>query len=386
MGQAINPYQSASAVHDDRTRLTFDSIIEPRDYAELLPHRDREVILVRTLVGLLMFVSLLIAVGITVGLALRGWDNVVVPAMVLSVLIFLGASIFAWYFRTSQRAYRQLKRHPDLLSIARGELSELGISFHDGTRQHWFGPQYLVNAVVSNDGVRVYVDQNAYRYLALTSRMFDGYNADVAERLRLQWCSASSHATDPATPVGIESWMALNPTSVDAIEFVGTVTITQSLRTPANRKAAIIESVSVAMLIAMGVFANGVHQPWLGISFIGYSLFVLYFNVRRWWNYFRGNEVQSWWQRGWVSPREIAILIHNRGVRYLLDEVATYSDYGKLILFTTRNSTTSYLLREHVTSDTQWIELCALIARHNGDEATPSQSTVRAIGSSSSNV
>ncbi len=367
MDQAINPYQSASAVHDDRTRLTFDSIIEPRDYAELLPNRDREVILLRTLVGLLMVVSLLIATGITLGLALRGWDNDMVPALVLSVLMFLGAGVFAWYFRTSQRAHRQLKQHPDLLGIARGELTELGISFHDGTRQHWFGPQYLVNVVVSNYGVRVYVDQNAYRYLALTSRMFDGYSSEVAERLRLQWCSSSSHATDSATPVGVESWMELNPVPDDAIEFVGTVTMTHSLRTPANRKAAIIQSVSVAVLIFMGVLANAVHQPGLGYLLTGYSLFVLYYNVRRWWNYYRGNEVQSWWQRGWVSPREIAILIHNRGVRYLLDEVANYAEYGRLMLFTTRNGTTNYLLREQVTSDREWSELSSLIAKKSGD-------------------
>ncbi|WP_404310776.1 hypothetical protein [Neorhodopirellula lusitana] len=364
---SVNPYQAASPVIDDRQNLAFDSVIESSDYAALLPHRDLEAILIKILFGLLVFMSVVFAAMIIMALVLRGWHESLIPVAILTVVMMTGTAYLVRYTRAGQRSRGKLKHNPDLLSVARGELTELGIAFYDGTRQHWFGPQYLVNTVVSDVGVRVYVDQNPYRYLALTSRMFDSYSVKVAERLRQHWCDQAAHATDPGVPAGLDAWTALNPMPEDAIAFVGTVTMTQPMRTPEVRKIAIIESISILGMILIGVICNGADLFWFGYAAIAYALFALYFNAKRWWQYFHGTSVNAWNQRGWISLSELAILMGSRGVRMPLREVGNYVDHGSTLEIATSEGGTFFIARDHVASDADWTQMvhgCRAIVKH----------------------
>jgi hypothetical protein len=202
-------------------------------------------------------------------------------------------------------------------------------------------------------------DRDPDRYLALTARMFDGYNADVAQRLKQRWCALAATATTPGVPAGLEAWTTLNPAPPDAIEFVGTVTSTETMQTPEVQKIAIHESLVIVIGILLLVFPNQFNMWWLKYSIVFAIVpFLLYANVKRWWQYFRAcNSVTTWNQRGWISPLEFAILKDSRGVRISLGEVDNYVDHDSYLEITTLAGSTYFIARDQVASDADWTQV-----------------------------
>lgn len=359
----INPYSPPPiADDDDRTRLAFDAVIEERDYLELLPRRDSEAFLSAVLLGLLAFSTLLMLTVIAVGLKLHGWNDALIPVVVVAV-IFLSGTVFVFRFaRPVRRARRTLKRNPDLLGIVRGQVTESGLAFYDGALQYWLGPQRLLASSASAAGFRIPLDEKPYRYLALTPRMFDQYNEQVASRLKNVWHQSSAAATDQSHPAGLDLWQELNPMPDDAVSFSGTATLQYPMRTPQLRQTAFIEFAASISAIFVGVFwsdsIEGIDKyvPMV-IGVLG-----LVFSAYHWKQYFFDTTTQTWNQRGWISPRELAVVRGCVGVRISLNEIAQVTDHGGLVSLASESGDTYYLYRDQFQNDGAWTQTLRYVA------------------------
>ncbi|OYP36418.1 hypothetical protein [Rhodopirellula sp. MGV] len=351
----INPYASTLFVGDDRTELSFDGEIEAADYIRFSNRRNFERSLCLTLAVLLGTLSAFIVVAMIAGMILRGWDPTFVTVAILAIV--LGGAAF-WVYRyfvnQTQRSKRLLKRYPDLLGVARGSINADGLTFDDGVRQHWFSPTFLQKAYASAIGIKVPLDVNPYRFLALTDRLFDGYDETVAVRIKQLWSDQSAEVN--AAEVNAALWQRLHPAPTDAITFAGEVTVKQSQRIREVLVAAWTNSIGgIGMVVA--ALVSGAFNTWGNVFFFSVGSFVLISAVISWRQYFFGSSTQTWRQSGWISPTELAVMWGPAGVRMSLNEVTVSTEYEQLLIFTNQTGATYYLAPDHLANQLDWQRL-----------------------------
>ena len=370
LNQPINPYQTPVAAlgEADAQSLTFAGEINAEDYAALVPRGNFESVLYKVLCALLALLSMVFTLVIVAGFIVHGVAESETPvgAIVITILMGIVACLVWRHNKPVQRARRALKRHPDLLSQAYGRLTESGLAFHDGTLQHWFGPQHLLRVTCSDNGVRIPVDLDPSRFIALTSRLFDQYSQTAMQRLLAHWRLSAKSVASPEEIVGLDLWHELAPMPQDGVAFQGTLTLQQPMRTPLNRQAAVIVSISTILLFPMGVFGGDVFGGdvfayWARCGFIATGILSIPFCLRTWWQYFRGTTVVSWHQRGWISPSELAILRGSHGCRMstaqFTDPASGHVDHGEIVELIAPSTARYFLARDHVSDDQQWTQI-----------------------------
>ena len=166
----INPYEPThpATLDGELVSLRFDGVIERADYQRMLPRGEQEwwlCLVLAVLLGIciLVFGPASVVLAISKGQPLVGLGLVAFWTLMLAGLWFLKRRVSA-----SDRATRYLKLYPDVLGTAQGEFTAGGLAFHDGVHTYWFGPQHLLRTAICADGMRVYVDASAHRYLALS--------------------------------------------------------------------------------------------------------------------------------------------------------------------------------------------------------------------------
>lgn len=340
--------------------LRFDGVIERDDYQRLLPRGEREMWLCLVLAVLLGFCILLcgpvsVLFAMSEGKLLVGMGLIAFWTLMLAALWFLKLRINA-----GDRATRYLKLYPDVLGTAQGEFTADGLAFHDGVHTYWFGPQHLLRTAVSADGMRVQVDARPYRYLALSARLFNGFNVDSANQLKSHWRVLAAPPSVADDPQGVELWNQISQPPTEAIPFRGSATAVIPLRTPNFRNKALIESSSLLLVATILIFArdySGSWIYWVGVLVVSYGLIT---NTLNWWNYFKRTQQQSWYQLGWVSPQELAICTGNAGVRMPLSETVQKTNDQDQVLLTMRSGQSYCILREMVDTDALWQRLCSI--------------------------
>ncbi|TWU01336.1 hypothetical protein [Stieleria varia] len=355
-----NPYAAPDVPIDDRTSLNFNGEIEERDYAELLPIKDFESKIYLGLMLILAAVASLSLVMITWGLITRGWENRLVSVFAVTFAIIAGAVIIYLYNRPLSRARRKLKLSPDLLGPASGVVNESGVRFHDGALLHWFSPESLRNAKVSRTGVRIQVDGNTYRFLAITSRLFDGFNSEVCRSLQRKWRESrktGGATVDEGDEVGIRE---LGDIPTDSVSFRGFVKLEQSLRTPQIRRSLIIDFVIATTSLILGIAVTQI-PFWIRVGLIAFGCFAAVTNGIQWKRYLRGVNVVSWNQSGWLSAAEMAFFQNGRGVRFSLDRIVSYREIGAMFVLSTQLNQNYFLARDHIASDDEWSRLKAYL-------------------------
>lgn len=359
--QQINPYAPVSAGKDDRTRLTFDGSIEPLDYAELLPRWDVESVLIRILLALLALTMAVVVSALIVGLWIRGLAREVIPLVIplvgFGLVIGAGMGSAVRFIRPTQRARRKLKRFPDLLGPACGQVTESGLTFDCGDREHWFGPQSLLASQVSAAGIRVRIDQDPDRFLALTSRMFDGFDETVALRIHRSWHEALAVSTPDDEPVGLDLWYEMNTVGDEAVAFRGAVTLQQTLRTPENLRKAVLETFVAIAVVLIGCLGGGLLSEWGRYGTLALGTISVISSLWIWMRYFRGMQVETWTQSGWLSQRELAIQRQSVGIRVPLSEIHTVDDHGDILVLAGKSGSVYYLSREHFENDEDWASI-----------------------------
>lgn len=364
VNQPINPYQSprTASVAVDTQGLAFAGEIDAIDYAALLPRGNFESILYKVLLTLLASMSVVFGGAIIFGtITRRATPDFAI--FVIVTLMVIGVWVVWRRIKSQHRAERALKRHPDLIGLVHGHLTESGLAFHDGKRQHWFGPQRLLEVTFSDDGVRIPVDQNPERYIALTSRLFDDYSLPAIQQLFNHWRQSASAVTTPDETLGLDLWIDLAPMPDDSVAFQGSLTIKQPMRTPLNRQAAIAASASPVVLITMGYFGTEVFATWAQTSFIVLGILLILWSLFGWWQYFRGTTVVTWNQLGWISPDELAVVRGCHGVRMSKDEFSEHVDHGEIVELIAHSAAIMFLARDQVSDDEQWAKIKDFLTR-----------------------
>ncbi|MDA8744610.1 hypothetical protein N9N28_08265 [Rubripirellula amarantea] len=352
----MNPYESPRRLlpADDRESLSFSGTIEEADYASLLSRRDSEAILYGILFGLLMVMSISFTGLLIYALVNRGWSNLVLPAILLDVVLSLGA-VFSWrFFRPLHRARRKLKRNPDLISKAKGRLSQQGFEFYDGSTHYWFGPQQLVHSSVTKTGVRIPVAADPYRFLAITARMIDSYSVDVAMRIKQHWIDqAKVHERDFDEETSSSVVETIFPMPVNAISFRGSISQHQPAIAKGLRNSAIVELVAAMALVGFGYFHSDSHT-FMRYGLIAYGLLCLASTVRAWSRYLSCTSMVSWDQQGWIGEHELALLAGSRSAKYSLTKLREQIDHGEVLELQFDAAATCLIARDHFKSEDEW--------------------------------
>lgn len=291
--ESVNPYDPPTDHQIEATRLTFDGVIEERDYAQLLSRRDLDSVLLKFLLWLLILVTVLICVILVVVVVTKGWDPIMLRGIVLGGLTGAGSVFVIWFSRPIVCARRRLSRFPDLLGVARGEVTDSGIVFFDGTHQHWFGPQQLLKTKVTEFGISIQLSEDATHRLPLTARLFDRYGQARALEMQRAWNDAASEATDEF-PAGLDQWNLLNRRPDDGIPFFGTITVQTPLRTPELRRRLFIETALSLIGFVCVYFFDRESASWIRYGLLAYLAFAFVVGLWNWWQYFRGMNVQQW--------------------------------------------------------------------------------------------
>lgn len=262
--------------------------------------------------------------------------------------------------RSVDRAKRMLKKYPDLLGIANGELSDKGMVFRDGVRTYWFGPQHMCRAAILPNGVRISVDGSVYRYLALIARLFDGYSMELASRLKRRWSALAEVQLVDDPSDGADLWDRVGEPPIDAIRFKGQVTVEHNMRTAAVRNKAVSELLAYLTLPVMVVLFRAHLETWhIGAASL-YVVYGLITNARLWAAYYRLSVQQAWYQFGWISEHEFAVYSNAAAVRMPLGEIVSKNDSQDLVVLSLKSGQPYHLPRQSFGSDEQWNRMRAI--------------------------
>jgi hypothetical protein len=248
-----------------------------------------------------------------------------------------------------------LKRNPDLLGTARGELNESGLKFDDGVHQYWFGPAHMLGAEITASGIRVSVDTNPDRYLALTDRLFEAYDPKAAQLLRRHWANAAATPEARQRPEYRYLWDQIGAAPAEAIHFRGGVAVMGEESPPR-----IVANVTIAILLLVPFYLN-FSEPWTLWAAGILIVYGLAMNSKRWRSYVARLSQQVWNCDGWVTSKEVAINHGETGVRMPASQVvASLTDDG--LMLTTQGGAAYHLSRDHLVDPNQWRRLCAWLA------------------------
>ena len=144
---------------------------------------------------------------------------------------------------------------------------------------YWFGPHALRDCVASRRGLRVRVDGNPFRFLALTARMFEDYHPATAKRLIQSWQKASASGQLPTWQL----WHQVGRPPDQAIQFRYAI---PSLATqPFPSPVGMWDLVSLLFLIGITVFNFRSIGKWILLAyfmFLAFSILIWTPLMRRW--------------------------------------------------------------------------------------------------------
>lgn len=313
MTQPLNPFQpclpighsSAEAARGSADRLTFGGVITPRDFALMMPNRS--------LIGCLMVIVTPVCVVGAIGavttafveLNLNGWT---IPLFLAVGAVLVGMPIGVYQLLARKRAGRILRKRPDLLGTVEGNISEQGMFLDDGLRKHWFDARVMRPTRALKSGLRVQWTPDSYQYLALSTRMFDNFDAKRLQSWIQEWRRAA--ATTPG-PVGtISPASRLGDPPVHAIDFSGQVTLQLPTDTPESRRQAWSLTVQLIISVVILILASMSNAgSWTGITLIMLVASILYTwaAFATWRRILQGNSVQTISQSGWIGQSELLI-------------------------------------------------------------------------------
>ena len=356
MSNSINPYQvthpsdSTSAVD---LRLVFDGAIGEDDYRGLLP-RNWEWWLCMVLVVLLA-ICLALFTSVTVVTVLFVRDPLVVMTLIgccaaMAVAFWLAVR----FVNPKVRARRVLKRNPDLLGTARGELNSSGLRFEDGVHQYWFGPAHMLGATITASGIRVGVDPNRDRYLALTDRLFEAYDPEAAHRLHHHWAVLSATPEARQRPGYRALWDQIGAAPAEAIHFRGGVAVMGE-----ERQQRLAANVIIALLLLVPSYLN-FSEPWTLWATGILVVYALAMNSKRWRSFVERQSQQVWNCDGWVTSNEVAINNGETGVRMPAKQIEV-SQLDDGLMVTTKGGAAYDLARDPLLEPEQWPRLCSSV-------------------------
>ncbi len=316
----LNPYQSSRPIDGDHVagdlvssvETVFGGVITPQDFAAMLPHRS----LVRWLMVVVLPVCMFSGIA-AIGAALAEFNNNAwtIPAFLAIAVILIGMPIGVYQLLARKRAGRILRKRPDLLGTVRGTVSEAGMLFDDGLRQHWFAARSIRQSRVVKSGLRVQFNQDPYHYLALSTRLFDDFDPKRLKSLIRHWRrQALTHA--PPQPRGTATKLGSPPPG--AVDFAGQVTLQIPTDTPENRRQAwslTVQLIVVIIVLLVACVAN--HGSWNGFTLITLIATILYaWAVFTTWRLIhQGGAMQTIAQSGWVSQNELLIEVDGSASR-----------------------------------------------------------------------
>lgn len=359
----INPYEPVAETVPIPTPIEpicFSGVIEKADYQAMLPYDQEWWLCVVS--AILLGICILLFGPITVWLAIVEEESIVT----IAVFGFWAVMVAAMWFLKSRigpfdRASRALKKYPDVLGQAAGEISNSGLVFHDGVNTYWFGPEHMKHAAFLKNGIRVNVGGSLYRYLALTSRLFEYYRMESAIGLKDRWAAAAlNQLADDATDA-YDPWDRVGEPPVDAIRFDGQESIEVHMRTTSLRNRALSGLVSYLTLVLLLMLFRSRMETWLlwaGITLVVYGVLT---NIRVWLTHYRKNSQQTWYQFGWINDHEFSIWFDSTAVRMPLTEITSKSVCAELVVLTLRGGQQYHLTRHSFASQEQWERLQAIV-------------------------
>lgn len=367
----INPYQPPQISRESESNsriLTFDGQISEADYVAMMPERVVLLWLLRIVMALLVPIVILFAF-MSVASFVRGglgWDTIL---SALGALFIVGVCIAS--VRTmgaKSRGRRTLRRHPGLLCIARGRLSDHGMVIYEGASTIWLAPSELVDANVTPRGIRIPIDQNPFRYLALAARLFDQFTVASAKKLKQSWSNQAALASEDdwrANPfdaqVGLP-WSSEADSDSSKIPFAGDVTAQFPLKSPELLARGRVELLSLVFLALAAVVALLLGNPIIALVCFGFAAVGVYNSLQYWRRYQHGTRVEKWNQAGWVSPDTFAWRNAKRAVLLKTNQIIQADVTDQLVTLYGPSGELFLIPRDHVADDEGWEAIASQFA------------------------
>lgn len=375
--QPINPYEPSHIPGSTATgeSLAFKGTIEKGDYQEMLPRWDLERWLCCVL-AILLTICILVFGPVSVLFAISDGHLAVAIGLVCFWTVMVAA---LWFLKrrvsSVDLANRMLRKNPDLLGPASGMISDYGVTFNDGVRTYWFGSEIAKKATIRDNGIRVAFDGNSYRYLALTSRLFDKYREETARRIQQHWASYQAVEATAKAAFARESWERVCERPADAVSFDGLVTSEQPSAELSSWKRTLSEVLIYGAGLALFIYYRAFLGPWivwLGALALGYSLAQ---SIVASWTYSRRMTEQAWHQFGWFSNTEFAISSNKSGVRMPLTDLAEINANDEAVFVVLLSGASYFIPRHCVTTDALWELMRSLASDYLGSERLKTQAT-----------
>lgn len=117
-------------------------------------------------------------------LAIFAGEAMAIVVSICMTVFSLAALLFCIRMASTRiRARSYLKKFPDLLGAMEGTFNANGLVLEDTEKTHWFPWVQLSSMAVSNAGVRIPLDNDPRRFLALAEELFDGFRPCDMEQL-----------------------------------------------------------------------------------------------------------------------------------------------------------------------------------------------------------
>jgi len=349
-----NPYRPPGVIEPApqlELQLDFAGEITRQDYKKMLP-TTTEVFLVRTLMGLCLACVLPIVIA-TPAMFLatnRGFEVGVLAGSLLISLALLGA---VYLVSPWARMNRYLRANPDLLGTARGYFGQEGLVFDDGTCTHWFSwqalPRVLPRVLPRIDGIRVALEANPARFLALSERIFTPYCREHAEGL------VRAFAGKPATldELQLACCSVFGRSRQEARFFSGWVASRQTFRSADVLKNVAIQSISGVALISLPSRGSGMWK-WL-MPIMG--IYCLIIAVQHLWQYFFGFRIVNQFSWGWLDQNSVIYALDSTSSRLRYTYFRRIRIESQHVELEMNSGRTIRIFAEHFNSSANWSEL-----------------------------
>ncbi len=179
----INPYQATTEFDSTPVSVSFEGVVDESMYSRFLPAGERTAFLVfGAILGLIVLPGMLLALFFGIFVA-RDWGMIIGSSILICIMT--GPLIYCLRYPTrDEKARRYLKVFPDLVGAMKGRFDTNGLVLWDESKMHWFPWMLLSSFRVSKAGVRVQLEHDHRRFLALGSELFQGDPRNELELLR----------------------------------------------------------------------------------------------------------------------------------------------------------------------------------------------------------
>lgn len=179
----INPYQATTEFDSTPVSVSFEGVVDESMYRRFLPAGERTAFLAfGAILGLIVLPGMLLALFFGIFIA-RDWGMIIGSSVLICIMT--GPLIYCLRYPTNdEKARRYLEVFPDLVGAMKGTFDANGLVLWDDSKMHWFPWMLLSSFRVSKAGVRVQIEQDHRRFLALGSELFQGDPRNELELLR----------------------------------------------------------------------------------------------------------------------------------------------------------------------------------------------------------